>query len=114
MGRKIIDFSRPWSFATGSRGTWVQGSFFNQTEEDLISSLQSIGKTLTILGFDHSTVSKGRESGYLVEDELGRKWPLVHAKMSSRKGASSVDLVVTAGVEKVLSLLLEKNLLVEL
>lgn len=106
---KVVEI---WS--SGFDETWAQTSFFNLTEEEQISSLQSIGKTLTILGFNHSTVSKGRETDYLVEDELGRKWQVVQVKKVPRKGSSVVDLVITAGVEKIFSLLLEKNLILQM
>jgi hypothetical protein len=93
--------------------TQLQTIFFNQNEKECISSLQSIGKTLTMLGFDHSTLSKGREADYLVEDELGVRWPVIHVKKVPYKGSRNVDLEITAGVEKIFSLLLEKNLILK-
>lgn len=89
-------------------GTGIQVSFFGKPEQEVISSLQSIGKTLTILGFDHSSVPVGRGSDFVVEDELGRKWPVVQVKKVSRKG--TVDVYFTVDIERVLALLLEKNL----
>ncbi len=86
--------------------TGIQVSFFDKPEEEVISSLQSIGKTLTILGFDHSIVPLGRGSDFLVEDELGRKWPVVQLKRT----AGTVDFYFTAAVDRILALLLEKNL----
>jgi hypothetical protein len=44
----------------------------------------------------------------MVEDELGRKWPVVQIKKVSRKG--TVDVYFTADIERILALLLEKNL----
>lgn len=88
----------------------IQVSFFGKPEQEVISSLQSIGKTLTILGFDHSTESLGRGTDFLVEDELGRKWPVVQVKRISRNGSPAVDFYFIAEVEQILALLLEKNL----
>ncbi len=98
-----------WSPTPGK--TLIQVSFFEKSEEEVISSLHSIAKTLTILGFDHSTLSKGRESGYTVEDGLGQSQSIVQVKRISRKGSSRVDVYFTAEVEKLMSLLLEKNLM---
>lgn len=97
-----------------SSETKLQVSFFGQSEKELISSLHSIGKTLTILGFDHSTVSTGQGTDYLVKDELGRNWPVVHIKNMTKKGSSTVDFVWTAAVEKIFYLLLEKNLFLKM
>jgi alanyl-tRNA synthetase len=94
--------------------TAVETTFFNQSEQEVKSCLQSIGKTLTILGFTHSTLSKGRVVDYLVEDELGTVWPLIEVKKVPYKGSSQVDLIVTAGVEKIFSLLVEKNLILKM
>jgi threonyl-tRNA synthetase len=88
----------------------VQVSFFDKPESEMISSLQSIGKTLTILGFDHSTVPCGRGVDFLIEDDLGRKWPVVQLKRTSKEGAPSVEFHFTVAVERMLALLLEKNL----
>jgi hypothetical protein len=89
--------------------TLIQITFFNKVEEEVISLLHSIAKTLTILGFDHSTLSKGRETGYLVEDGLGRKQLILEVKKIPQKGSSMVDLTFTVEVEKMMYLLLEKN-----
>jgi hypothetical protein len=91
--------------------THMQISFFGASEGEFISSLQLIGKTLTILGFDHSIVHNGRESDYLVLDGLGRSHPLVHVKKVSKKGSSVVDFCITTVVEKILFQMLEKNLM---
>jgi hypothetical protein len=92
-------------WADPERGQWVlQISFFKPGKEEMISCLQSIGKTLTILGFEPTSLSTGFE----VEDELGRKWPLVQVK----KGKG--DQVVVVEIEKIISLLLEKNLLLKM
>ncbi|MGB7979009.1 MAG: hypothetical protein WCF19_07635 [Chlamydiales bacterium] len=91
--------------------TCIQVSFFGKPEGEMISLLQSIGKTLTILGFDHSTVPVGREVDYLVEDGLGRVHPLVHVKKASRKGFLADGFYMTAVVERILFQMLEKNLM---
>lgn len=91
--------------------THLQVSFFGASEGEFISSLQLIGKTLTILGFDHSIVPIGRETDYLVVDGLGRSHPLVHVKRVSKKGSSVVDFCITTVVEKILFQMLEKNLM---
>lgn len=89
----------------------MQVSFFGRPESEMISSLQSIGKTLTILGFDHSTVPSGVGGvDFLIEDELGRKWPVVQLKRVSREGSLAVDFYFAAAVERILALLLEQNL----
>ncbi len=100
-----------WNLA--SRETQMQVSFFGKSEGEVISSLQSIGKTLTILGFDHFAVSKGQETDYLVEDGLGRSHPIVQVKRVSSRRAASVDFYFTVIVEKILFLLLEKNLVMD-
>lgn len=94
-----------------SQETHLQISFFGKAEEEFISFLQLIGKTLTILGFDHSNVPMGRETDYLVVDGLGRSHPLVHVKKTSKKGSSAVDFYITAVVERILDQMLEKNLM---
>lgn len=89
----------------------MQISFFGRPESEMISSLQSIGKTLTILGFDHSTVPSGVGGvDFLIEDGLGRKWPVVQLKRTTKEGALAVDFHFTAAVERILALLLEHNL----
>lgn len=98
-------------WTSGVQETHMQISFFGQAEGEFISLLQLIGKTLTILGFDHSIVPIGRETDYLVVDGLGRSHPLVHVKRVSRKGSSAVDFCITAVVEKILFQMLEKNLM---
>ncbi len=94
-----------------SQETHMQISFFGKAEEEFISLLQLIGKTLTILGFEHSNVPIGRESDYLVVDGLGRSHSLVHVKKASKKGSSAVDFCITVVVEKILYQMLEKNLM---
>lgn len=91
--------------------THIQVSFFNKLEGEVISSLHSIGKTLTILGFNHSAVSMGRESDFVVEDGLGRSQSILKIKRIPRKGSSEVDFYITVVVEKLMYLLLEKNLM---
>lgn len=91
--------------------THMQISFFSKLEEEFISSLQSIGKTLTILGFDHSHVPGGTGTDYVVVDGLGRNCPLVHVKKISRKGSAAFDFYITATVEDILRQMLEKNLM---
>ncbi len=87
-----------------------QISFFHKSESEYTSSLQSIGKTLTILGFDHSALSHGRETAYWIEDELGQKWPVVQVKRSSNQ----IDWTLIVEVERMFSLLLEKNLILQM
>ncbi|PIS03112.1 MAG: hypothetical protein COT85_03550 [Chlamydiae bacterium CG10_big_fil_rev_8_21_14_0_10_42_34] len=103
---KVAEF---WS--EGFQETHLQISFFDQSEEDMISCLQSIGKTLTILGFDHSTSLKGRVTDYVVEDGIGRSHTILQVKRTSRKGSPTVDFCINGVVEKMLFLLLEKNLM---
>lgn len=98
-----------WPFS--SKETHMQISFFGKAEEEFISSLQLVGKTLTILGFDHSSVPVGRGTDYLVVDGLGRSHPLVHVKKISKKGASAVDFQITMVIEEILLQMLEKNLM---
>jgi threonyl-tRNA synthetase len=94
---------------------WMQISFFGPSEGEFISFLQLIGKTLTILGFDHSQIPMGREGDYWVLDGLGRNHSLVQVKRVSKKGSPTVDYVVTAKVEEILKQMLEKNrMMVEL
>jgi len=101
-----IRASSPWE-------TEVQISFFALSEEEVISCLQSIGETLTILGFDHSTVPRGRETDYVVKDGLERSYPVVRVKRISKKGSSAEDLTFTAEVERMLFLLLENKVELE-
>jgi hypothetical protein len=95
----------------GAHETQIQVSFFNKPEREVISSLQSIGKTLTILGFNHSAVSMGRECDFVVEDGLDRSQSILKIKRIPRKGSSEVDFYITVVVEKLMYLLLEKNLM---
>ncbi len=88
----------------------LQVSFFHQSEAKVISSLQLIGKTLTILGFDHTSIFADGGVEFVVEDELGRKWPVVQFKKLSKKGVKAVDFYFTAAVERILALMLEKKL----
>lgn len=92
--------------------TRIQVSFFHKIEAEWISSLQLIAKTLTILGFDHSTLSKGQETGYWIEDGIGRGHPVVQVKRLPQKRAGAFDFIFTADVQKIFHLLLEKNLMV--
>jgi len=97
-----------------SQETGIAISFFNKSEAQVISFLQSIGKTLTILGFNHSTLSKGKETDYLVEDGIGRSHSILQVKRVSKKGNSTQDVICVASIEKIFYLLLEKNLLVSI
>lgn len=92
----------------------LQISFFNQPEEEMISCLQLIAKTLTILGFDHSVVSMGQQTDYEVEDGLERKHSLVQVKRIPRKGSRGVDFYWTARIGRIFPLLLEKNLILQM
>lgn len=87
----------------------LKGAFFGKDEESYRFLLQSIAKTLTMLGFDQQSVSKGRMTDYWVEDELGRKRPLVHVKKISGKGSSLADILLEVEVEQIFFLLLEQN-----
>ena len=107
--RRVAKVAEIWMPTSGE--TCIQVSFFGKPEGEMISLLQSIGKTLTILGFDHSTVPVGREVDYLVEDGLGRVHPLVHVKKASRKGFLADGFYMTAVVERILFQMLEKNLM---
>ncbi len=98
-------------WTTPAQETHIQISFFNKAEEEFISSLQSIGKTLTILGFDHSHVPGGLETDYVVVDGLGRNCPLIHVKKTSRKRTAAIDFCITAVIERILEQMLEKNLM---
>lgn len=84
--------------------THIQISFFDQTEEEFISSLQLIAKTLTILGFDHSHISKENGVGYEVLDGLDRPQHLVEVKKISG------GFYISFEVEKIIEQMLEKNL----
>lgn len=81
--------------------TCIQISFFGESEEEF---LQLIGKTLTILGFDHSHVPKGNGVGYEVLDGLERNQLLAEVKKISG------GFYVLFKVERVIELMLEKNL----
>ncbi len=82
---------------------WV--SFFGPEKEEEISFLHLIGKTLTILGFDHSIAHVGSRTDFVIEDGMGRKQILVHVE---RRGK---DLQLSAQVESILEGMLEKNLI---
>ncbi len=84
----------------GHRDTEMRISFF----AEMNSCLHLIGKTLTILGFDHSTIPMG----FAVEDGIGRERLLVRVE----KGAKGC--MVIAYVEQILDQMLEKNLWVQL
>lgn len=84
--------------------TQIRISFFGLSDEEKKSSLQLIGKTLIILGFDHSISS----SGFFTLDGIGRSCLL--AAVDQRGN----DLQITAHVETILEQMLEKNLMVVL
>lgn len=84
----------------GHQSTEICVSFFKEMK----SCLHLIGKTLTILGFDHSVAP----TGFLVEDEIGGKQILVHVEQR-RHGC-----MIVAYVERILDRMLEKNLWVKL
>lgn len=86
--------------------TVIQISFFKGAQEDWNSCLQMIGKTLTILGFDHSIVPVGSQNEFVVVDELSVSHPLVRLEKEAR--ASTVTL--KAVVETILLQKVEKNL----
>ncbi len=94
----------------------LQVSFFQKTEEEWISFLHSIAKTLTILGFDHSiqTHLNGQEIEYVIEDGIDRSHSVVLMKKISGKKSLSKDYMLAADIEKIFHLLLEKNLMVNI
>jgi hypothetical protein len=85
--------------------TEVRVNFFKINEEELISFLHLIGKTLTILGFDHSIPDVGSAASLVVEDGLGRPQTLISME---RRGN---DLQMVAHVESILEQMVEKNLI---
>lgn len=85
--------------------TEIRVSFFSISDEELISFLLLVGKTLTILGFDHSIPDMGVTADLAVEDGLGRTQTLV--SMEKRGN----DLQMTAHVERILEQMIEKNLI---
>ncbi|EKE08507.1 MAG: threonyl-tRNA synthetase [uncultured bacterium] len=90
--------------------TEILMSFFDKLPTDWNSCLQRIGKTLTILGFDHSFSCDERGGHYFVEDELSVSHSLVHVEKRDRIGVSRIDIFVCAEVETILSQMLEKHL----
>lgn len=93
QGQKKV--AEEWSL--GHRETFLQVSFFDK----MISPLHLIGKTLTILGFDHSLSLEG----FVVVDGIGRSQLLVQVE---KRGT------IIAHVERILDQMLEKNLWVML
>ncbi len=85
----------------------IQISFFGPSKGEMISYLQLIGKTLTILGFNHFTVPNGSEVDYWIEDGIGRSHPVVQVKRNSKKEAA-----ISIRMDQMLAHLVEKNLLV--
>lgn len=77
-----------------------QGTEIRIFIKDPISLLQSIEKTLNILGLEYN-------GQFCVDDALGRSWPVVEV----RKGSRSV--IVSIWIETILALLLEKYELLE-
>lgn len=101
----------------GAFESFVQMSFFKGDEKDLISLLQLIAKTLTMLGFDVSAFSheEGGRMDYWIEDGLERERVLVQIRKVKRKGESRIDFYAALRVEEILFMMLEKNpILVEL
>lgn len=85
--------------------TQVRVSFFHLSDEEIISSLRLIGKSLTILGFNHSIPDMGATADFAVEDGLGRSQTLIHVEKRGN------DLQMTAYVEQILEQMIEKNLI---
>lgn len=94
--------------SSGHRETWIQVSFFGLPEKEMNSSLHLIGKTLTILGFEHSISPKGFVTGLVTIDGIGRSQELARVE---RRGD---DWMITVHVEQVLNQMIEKNLWVKL
>ncbi len=84
----------------GHRKTHIQVSFFMEMK----SCLHLIAKTLTILGFDHAL----SPAGFTVVDGLERNQVLVRVEKRGN------DETIIAYVERILELMLEKNLWVML
>jgi hypothetical protein len=93
---------------SGFQETHLQLSFFDLAEGELTSCLHSIAKTLTILGFDHSIQPVGLGGDYVVEDGIGRRHSVFRVNRISKKGS---DFYITVEIEKMMALLLEKNLM---
>ncbi len=72
-----------------------------ELQEKMISSLHSVAKTLTILGFTASMPPLGRVAEFWVEDGIERQWPIVQVKKDETRVAILVD------VERIFALLLE-------
>ncbi len=114
-----------WEDPEGEKGLFEEEcqSLFQQTiyccQKDLkdfsISLLQTIDKTLIILGFHASTrlvvefktLFENRETEWTVEDGLGRKVVALRLKILEEGG--SFLLRMNVGVEKILALLLEQT-----
>lgn len=84
-------------------------SFFGQTEGNFTSHLQMIGKTLNMLGFDHTAISHSCGVDFVIEDELGRKKPLVKIEKTGKK-----EYLLTASVEKMMVSQLEQGRLLNM
>lgn len=83
--------------------TLVLLSFFFNEKEEKTSPLHLIGKTLTMLGFDHCSFSDGRADHFVVVDALGR--PRRVARVQREKKNRYIEIEV----EPVIELMLEKN-----
>lgn len=79
----------------------IRVSFFNLSDEEKISFLQLVGKTLIILGFDHS-ISTG---GFTTVDGIGR----IHTLVTVDRSGS--DLQITAHLGAILEQLVDRNLI---
>ena len=121
----------------GEEGTQIQIDYFSSfelEEKKLSSSLQLVGKTLTILGLPYQLRLSGRKRSdrsvqvfleslsegetvldfskektfacleFLVEDNLGRKWPAFSLEGMER------GFVLKASIERLVAFLLEKSL----
>lgn len=95
-------------YSSGLFETKLAMTFFALLEGEMISSLHSIGKTLTIMGFDHSTSQLGGVTDFTVVDQIGRRRILVR---SERRGN---DIQITAHIERMMEQMLEQNLWVKL
>lgn len=85
-------------------GEWLQISVYSNNLE---FSLQSVAKTLTILGFTASMSPLGRETEFWIEDGIERRWPVVQVKKDEAR------VVILVDVEKIFALLLEMMVTLE-
>lgn len=121
--RSIMEFTTLEEEGIGTRGLLDKRDSFvlqvNSFTGDGSSFLQTIHKSLTILGFTYSVHHLGRkkkegkggilqETKFCVKDALGCEWPVAHL-FPSRDGSLSGSLSMTVWIERNLALLIEKS-----